>query len=568
MARMMPAYCPADAPPGERAVYAALASGDGTNEWTVLHSLGIAEHVRQVEGEADFVVIVPNGGILVIEVKSHRSIEYRADGRWKLGNDPPKERSPFDQAKEEMYSIRAHLERRHVSLRSIPVVYAVWFTHVRARTMLPQSLEWHEWQVLDSEDLRTGAPAALRRTLAAGKKHLDDKIPNFRTGSPGPDLATSHRIASTLRPRFELHVVAGDERQARQSQLIHFLEEQYQALDAMADHESVLFIGPAGSGKTLLAVEAVRRELSLGRSGRFLCFNRLLGRRLQSELKDVSKLIVGTLHQELMRIAGVTPPNDASADFWAGELPERALDVVLDAGASEVRDFLVVDEVQDVASESFLDVLDLLVEGGLDRGRVLLFGDFERQAIYGAADGRELLRNHSPKLVTNRLTSNCRNLPRIGYVVNAFSRLEPGYSRFRRTDDGVDPTFIATDAVDQSAQLIEAVQTLREEGFELNEITVLSPRRFESTAEATSNTWLRQVLRPVDGLPPRPGRLQYSTIQAFKGLESPAVVVTDLESSSVPEFQALLYVAMTRATDRLFVIIEPNTLRTALGGAP
>ena len=32
----------------------------GTEGWIVLHSLAIAEHVRQVEGEADFVVIVPH----------------------------------------------------------------------------------------------------------------------------------------------------------------------------------------------------------------------------------------------------------------------------------------------------------------------------------------------------------------------------------------------------------------------------------------------------------------------------------------------------------------------------
>jgi hypothetical protein len=47
---MMPGYCPQSAPPGEKQLFAALAESTGTDDWTVLHSLAIADHVRQVEG--------------------------------------------------------------------------------------------------------------------------------------------------------------------------------------------------------------------------------------------------------------------------------------------------------------------------------------------------------------------------------------------------------------------------------------------------------------------------------------------------------------------------------------
>lgn len=78
---MRPPYCPEDAPPGETALFDALATGPSTDSWIVLHSLAIAAHVRQVEGEADFVVIVPERGVLVIEVKSHRDVGVLPDGR-------------------------------------------------------------------------------------------------------------------------------------------------------------------------------------------------------------------------------------------------------------------------------------------------------------------------------------------------------------------------------------------------------------------------------------------------------------------------------------------------------
>ncbi|WP_369046795.1 nuclease-related domain-containing DEAD/DEAH box helicase [Sinomonas sp. P10A9] len=570
MARMMPAYCPNDAPPGERALYAALSSSSETADWIVLHSLGIADHVRQVEGEADFVVIVPEHGVLVIEVKSHQSIHRRADGRWKLGNDAPTTRGPFQQVRECMHSLRNFLERKHVDLRSVPLLYAVWFTSIRARTMLPEDPEWHAWQVLDSEDLRA-APAAVTRTLEAGTKHLNEKIKYFSYGGLGPDRTEAERIGSTLRPRFELATVPGDRRRARSSELVAFVEEQYQALDAVAENRAVLFSGPAGCGKTFLAMEAARREVAMGRRGRLLCFNRFLGKRLSADMSDVEHLRVGTFHQELLHLAGLSKaPDGADQSFWERELPERAMEALVEGGDGLTNDFLAVDEIQDLATEPYLDVLDLMVSGGLKEGRVLLFGDFERQAIYGNEQGRERLRARVPSMTSYRLFLNCRNLPRIGFQVNLLSKLEPGYQKgqFRRPDDGVDPSVLPyASRRDQSAQLVKAVRSLRDEGFELDEIVVLSPLGSSSTAETTPDPWLRQVLRPADGGPPRRGQLAYSTIQAFKGLDAPAVIITDMDRD-VPNYESLLYVGLTRATDRLFALIESGTLRAAFGGHP
>jgi hypothetical protein len=565
---MMPGYCPQAAPPGERALYAALAESADTRDWIVLHSLGIANHVRQVEGEADFIVIVPESGILVIEVKSHLSVSRLDDGRWQLGSQRPTGRSPFQQAGENMHSVREYLMSRSIDLRSIPVCSAVWFTSVRARTTLPASPEWHQWQVLDSTDLRAGAPAAIIRTLAAGTDHLAGKIIGFPPGKPGPSRGAADRIAAVLRPRFEAATAPGDRRRDRDAQLLTFLDEQYTALDAMQDNQSVLFTGPAGSGKTLLAMEAARREVAQGRTGRLLCFNRLLGHQITADMSHLPGLTVGTLHQELLRLAGVRAPEPASPEFWAQALPDLAIQALLEDNEDPAGDFLIIDEVQDVAREPFLDVLDLLVKGGLKHGRVLSFGDFERQAIFDAPDGRELIRSSVASLATHRLTANCRNLPRIGYLVNAFSKLEPGYQRFRRQDDGIDPTFLPyTAGEDQSPGLLEAIRLLRADGYDLNEIAVLSPLGAGSVAQATTDRWLRQVLRHATGDAPRPGCVQHCTIHAFKGLEAPAVIVTDLDHRQVPNFESLLYVGLTRARDRLVALIEVGTLQMALGGS-
>jgi superfamily I DNA/RNA helicase len=144
----------------------------------------------------------------------------------------------------------------------------------------------------------------------------------------------------------------------------------------------------------------------------------------------------------------------------------------------------------------------------------------------------------------------------------------PGYRRFRRQDDGVDPSFVTYEAnSDTSPQLVQAIRQLRADGYQLEEIVVLSPRRHDSTAETTTDSWLRQVLTPEEGRSPRKGRLRFSTIHAFKGLEAPAIVLTDLDDQWAPSFDSLLYIGMTRATDRLTAIVESRTLRAVLGGA-
>ena len=569
MARMMPGFCPDDAPPGEKAVYSLLQLGSGTNDWLVLHSLGIAEHVRQVEGEADFVVIIPKTGILVIEVKSHQSINRRADGIWKLGNDAPTARGPFQQSNDAMYSLRNYLEKKGVDLRSLPVLSAVWFTGVRARTMLPPNPEWHAWQVMDSEDLKA-APSAVKRTIAAGTQHLIDKIKYFEGDEMGPDAETSNRIVNLLRPKFEVTSVAGDRRRSRQSVLASFIEEQFIALDAASDNQAILFSGPAGSGKTFLAMESARREIAMGKRGRLMCFNRFLGKRLRHDMADMTGLAVGTFHQEMLRLVGWRKvPDNVSRDFWSKELPERAMEVLLECGDAIMSDFLIIDEIQDIATEPYLDVLDLMVRGGLKNGRVIFFGDFERQAIYENAPGRDLLRLRAPYLASHKLMQNCRNLPRIGYQVNMLSQLQPGYQHFRRGDDGVDPLFrLYNKGQDQSALLAAAIRDLREEGYAFNEIVVLSPLRDKSTAATSRDPWLRQILMPADGSSPLPGQLQYSTIHAFKGLDAPAVVVTDLVHE-IPgnNFESLLYIGLTRATDRLIAFVEKTTFRRVIGGA-
>lgn len=562
---MIPPLIRSDAPPGERLVYQRLASDPATDSWIVLHSQDLAEHVRQVQGEADFVVIVPGRGVAVIEVKSHTRVSRRDDGQWLLGSMPPTARGPFQQASEAMHSIRSYLAGKRIDLRGTPVVHGVWFTHVRARAELPASPEWHPWQLLDRDDLSRGAAPAVLRLIDQGAAHLASHAWGFSASSRGPDPHAAAAITAALRPRFELGSSSADIRRDRAAQLSRFLDEQYEALDAMEANGRVMFTGPAGSGKTFLALEACRRAAAAGGSGWLVCFNRALGAHLRERGAGAPGVEAGSLHAVMLGIAELQPPAGAGADFWQHELVDAALERLLEQDLA--RDYLIVDEVQDLAQPAYLDVLDLMVKGGLAGGRCLLFGDFERQAIYGLADGRPDIQERVPGLVTYGLTANCRNLPRIGAAAEMLSGMSPGYKRFRREDDGAQPRYYwYADPEEQSSHLAAAVRDLRDEGFELEEIAVLSMKRAGAAAQRCTDPWLRPLLIETDTAAPARGRVRYGTIHAFKGLEAPAVILTDVDDLSTPAFEALLYTGLTRPTDRLSVLATKQALTAKVLG--
>jgi superfamily I DNA/RNA helicase len=65
------------------------------------------------------------------------------------------------------------------------------------------------------------------------------------------------------------------------------------------------------------------------------------------------------------------------------------------------------------------------------------------------------------------------------------------------------------------------------------------------------------------------GQIRYTTIQSFKGLDSPAIVVTDIEHIDSEMSSSLFYVATTRALERLCIIVhetaKPGIIQSLLG---
>lgn len=570
MARMIPPYIHESAPPGERLLFDRLKRDPETADWVVLHSLGVARHVERVEGEVDFLVLVPNEGVLCLEIKSGKV--RRENGIWKYGTGPfpiISRIGPFRQASEGMHSIRKYLLQNDPSLSKIMFFSGVIFTLIDFDEVSP---EWHRWQYVDRSRLaRSPVSNTFIEILKSARRHFQN-VPSakwFNDKKCRPDQAQVKRMVELLRPDFECFVPPRLEIDEAERSIFRYTQEQFEALDLLNENPRILFKGPAGSGKTFLALEATRRSLRKHNRTLLTCYNRLLGRwlfdqtgGLRSAHDDLLK--VGTFHQFMLNISGIGVVPEKGSPFWSSELPETVLDRILEGDVvSPQFDFLIIDEAQDLFTEEYLDVLDLLLVGGLAGGNWAFFGDFEHQAIYGRRqrDGVDtiipMIERRCSSFFKYPLRNNCRNSMPIAIGIETTCGLQPGYSKILNCDghDQVIEVIFYKDQKNQISLLATALEKLRE-NYKTNEIVILSPRDDNSSCSSLSPETLG--LSSLKESRADKNKVGFSTIHSFKGLEASAIVITDMEEIRGERALELLYIGMSRARTKLILLFNVN----------
>lgn len=550
--------------PGERKLFKLLEGSSSTEGWVVLHSQRIARPKRKERGEADFVVIVPGRGVLVLEVKAHMRIA-RHQGLWLYGSELKPGKDPFQQAEIAMRAVNESVSRGMAGTgRRVLFADAVVFTHVDE---IPSAEEWKARQVIDARSVTADKlAAAIERSLDSAAHELKKAHGMGDWTLTLDDVETVLRI---LRPEFDVTLSPAARRSQHDDELVRFTREQFVAIDAMAANRRVLFEGPAGTGKTLLAIEATIRAVDRGERAILLCHNAALAKHLAAvvEGRDSSgSLVTGTLHRFLMDLTGLKPPqrDGLEHDFFAKRLPEAALARLLDdrdavAAAGFLFDTVVVDELQDLASEEFLVLLPELLRS--EEGQLIAFGDLENQAIFNQEEPSTL--RHRIELILDRpavfrLLMNCRNTPRVVSWVTGLVDVTPSYSGIRRPDDGRDPELVIAEPENQRAELLRLLSALLHKGYRADEIIVLSVvgQEHSLARQVDDAAWAKRLL-PVEER--RGNAVGYTSVYRFKGLESRVVVLTDVAIIDGP-FREALYVGLTRATERVFVVTTPGVL--------
>ena len=254
MARLIPAFPDERTPPGEREVFIQLAAGPA--DWIAFHSLDLAPVNKGLRTEIDFVVVIPDTGIVCIEVKSHANISY-ANDQWQ---PPSISRSPFKQAADGRYAFYRKLKQFAPFLSSTPVVHLCIFPN--ARFDMPTNFAVSAWELIDSRQFRTYSNslefcADIKRKV---RQAIDsDMTLHTLQGS----LSTMHidRLIALCGPVQKWHPDRRTEIAERERQAASALCEQQKPVLMMAGLNPRLVVtGPAGTGKTLIALELARRS--------------------------------------------------------------------------------------------------------------------------------------------------------------------------------------------------------------------------------------------------------------------------------------------------------------------
>jgi hypothetical protein len=579
MSRMLPPeYSEQTVSTAEKRVFNLLKHDPDTGDWVVLHSLGLTSRPSGPYGEIDFVIILPFGAVICLEVKGGR-VSCR-DGIWQVtdrsGRSEELKKSPFMQARDEMFALRTSIQRKFGKehpASSCLFGYAVVFPDVPSP---PSTPEFEPWEAIGRDDLNVPISKIILRVVSAQRTKFGCAVPRTLAADAGRD------ICRFLRPDFERLTLRPAAIAETEHSLIALTEDQYYVLDMIADNRRCLIEGAAGTGKTVLALECARRAGETGQRTLLLCFNRLLGDWLSAQSCRLgnSQLKAGSYFhfvRELILSSSFRKEFEqgerrSSTDSLFSELVPLFGSLAAEEAAGQF-ELIVLDEAQDLLNTSTLDVLGPLLNGGLAGGSWYIFGDFTRQAIYGKLRREECLNDlkaRCPHITYTKLVTNCRNTKRIGTETALLSGFPSLPYRLGQVDGlPVDYRYWGT-ADEQLESLTKVVSGILDEGLRPEDLILLSPRRFsESVASqlacrCKTGTVVASDLR--SGLVPQRVTVGFATIQAFKGMESPCIVICDLENIETEDSQALLYVGMSRARSHLVMMVHKG-IRERLAGA-
>ena len=526
----------------EREVWTRLRDGLG-DEDVLIANLRLTDDAK--DHEADLVVLMPGAGVVVIEVKG--SSVWHDEGGWFIrrgGRDVPID--PIDQVRTTKYAVRAYvshdprwLSRNHVAWTHALVVPYSTFDASFAAPDCPR------WMLHDRDD----QPDLVERL-----------IENARRGEHGRTPPTADEvdlIAEILTGRLHTSYDVNAESDERAATADRLTQEQSTILDVTRLLNRVEVRGGAGSGKTVLALQQAKQLTKGGRGRRpqrvaLLCYSLGLAEHLKREVSTWHRkerpAFVGTFHEFGVQW-GAPDGERTDSDFWEHRLPALMSDLAADLPDGHRYDAIIVDEAQDFADGWWHPVLTALRD---DEGGGLYVYSDENQRIF-ARYGRPPV-----QLVPLVLDHNLRNTRQIH---EAFGPLAPS-RMYTRGGDGPAVRFVAAAPEDAIEAADDAVDALLDEGWSPGYVCLLTtgrrhPVQVERTEFHDQTGYWKTYFEQDD--------VFYGHVLGCKGLERRAVVLCVNEDDVKERSRERLYVGMSRATDELIVVGDPEVIR-AMGG--
>jgi hypothetical protein len=554
----------------------------------------------------DFVVFHPRRGLLVLEVKDWKAetIQHADSTQFTLVTERGlvKENHPLLQARAYALEIGVVLERdpalrfptghRHAGKIIMPWAWGVVLANISRKQFEDGGLDGvipAHLVICRDEFYEAVEPEALQEQLWAMFPQV------FPVALTLPQI---DRVRWHLFP--ELRVEAGSGqfglfgptdaavRPLEIPELVKVMDAQQEQLARSLGDEHRLIHGVAGSGKTMiLGFRAMQLARAMSRPILILCYNKTLAARLEQLIGErglADKVQVYNFHKwcRSMLVAYHVPLPAGSGRSFVDALPPAIIDGV-DRGQIPRFQYgaVLIDEGHDFEPDWYKLIVQMIDPA--TNSLLVLYDD--AQNIYGKADRRKVSWKSLGVQAQGRTTIlklNYRNTLEILAVARGFAN-ELLDAR-ADDDDGVPliapesagrrgpvPELVRVDTA--AAQLTVLIAQLRDEHAH--------GRPWSDMAVIFRNQWEGEKLYEALKREDIPGRLaddrgkatlfavadtvKLVTMHSSKGLEFPFVIIPGLgslpkEGKDETEEARLLYVAMTRATERLLLIHHDDSV--------
>nr|WP_306238872.1 NERD domain-containing protein [Ornithinimicrobium cryptoxanthini] len=497
--------------------------------------------------ELDLVVLLPDAGVVCVEIKGG-TVSVDQEGRWSVASAKGTYHGdPVAQARRGKYELRRYIEDNPAWSRG-----AVRWAHtvVTPYTELGpdfQTPDLPRWAIHGREDMPH---------LVARLRDLANRQENNRRPPSADDIDAALQIWTSRSTIVPSVVSEADEREAVADRLT---QEQSMLLKVTRLLRRVEVRGGAGSGKTVLALTQAK-DLTRGSAGEgrasqrvaLICYSiglaTYLKRAVAAAPRKHRPAFVGTFH-ELGMQWGAPEGDRTDSAFWEDELPALMAELALQLPVGQKFDAIVVDEAQDFAESWWRPLLSALRDPEVDG--LYVYSD-ENQRLFPRF-GRPPI-----QLVPLVLDHNLRNTREIA---EAFLPLAPMRMKLLG-GSGPEVTFVPAAGEGMLDAADDQVELLLDEGWEPEHVALLTtgprhPQQRELQESRGQEGYWQSFWDAED--------VFYGTVLGCKGLERRAVVLCVNSLDERDRARERLYVGMSRATDRLVVVGDPEVIRQ-MGG--
>ena len=493
--------------------------------------------------EIDFLVVVPNRGLVILEVKGGKVEAY--GNAWRQ----------FDRKSSSWHqlSLSYQLSRQQSVLKeALRPMFGNKFPKIAKLVVTPESNFSYHLPLPDMDRKMLVAKNDIDSLYEIIIRTLDEIEINRNFDSTSQALVRD--VLAKVEPDYASLVATSE----RRGQVIDDLSrEQIFILELLEDNPRILVTGGPGTGKTVLAIEDASEFAKYDYRTGLVCYNRGLVEVMNREVNrlepEAQPVFVGNLTDNLGAFWNVEFPPVPDDPIQRNQhyetvIPSLLLERAQSLSKDEKFDAWIIDEAQDFNSVHWEIFRASLRDP--DYGFIHLFGDTNQNLFQGNEATEESQYINTPwNYAVVRLKHNFRSTRNIAHALNAFYDID---ERATGLVMGEQPQI---HFVEKQFDVLPAVEDLvnslitdyRWNPGDIAVVTTrkLHPKHLEQREQSLEGYWNRYFDQ---------NEVFYTHVSSFKGLERPIVIVAVDGIPQSADGKRQIYVAASRARDDLIII--------------